>query len=134
MGSAVGYIAPTDPNGAPGIDAFSNNARIVNGAPPQAKLPTGPFVFNYRPRTCHPSLTGAVKTLCLHGQVTHGALPENLNTSASCTSQTCPPLPKKAGPTVTDIYAAGFTYGAADLGVISATGIPQVKRGTALRF
>lgn len=134
MGIVVGYIAPKDPHGPPGLDVFSKNVRIVNGVPPQAKLPKGPFVFNYRPGTCHPSLTGRVKTLCLHGQVTHGALPENQHTSLPCTTQTCPPLPNKAGPMVTDIYAAGFTYGAADEGVVAVTGIPQVKRGSTVRF
>jgi plastocyanin len=97
-------------------------------------VPAGPFVFNYRPKSCHPKLTGAHKVLCLHGQVTHGPLPENQDTSPPCTRQTCPPLTKKPGPMVTDIYAAGFTYGQADLGVVGSTGIPQVKRGTTVRF
>jgi plastocyanin len=72
--------------------------------------------------------------LCLHGQVTHGALPENANTSAPCTKQSCPSLTNKAGPMVSDIYATGFTYGQADQGVVDATGIPRVQRGTTVRF
>jgi plastocyanin len=134
MGIVVGYIAPKDPHGAPGVDVFNDHVRIVNGAPAKARLPKGPFVFNYRPSTCHPSLTGPHKVLCLHGQVTHGSLRENQDTSPACTKQTCPPLTKKAGQMATDIYAAGFTYGQADQGVIGATGIPEVKRGTAVRF
>ena len=39
MGIVVGYIAPKDPHGPPGLDVFSKNTRIVDGVPPQAKLP-----------------------------------------------------------------------------------------------
>jgi plastocyanin len=134
MGIVVGYVAVKDPHGPPGIDVFDDNVKIVNGAPAQARLPKGPFVFNYRPKTCHPSLTGKHKVLCLHGQPTHGALRENLNTSSPCTKQSCPQLTHKMGPMVSDIYSAGFTYGAADFGVVDATGIPRVKRGSPLTF
>ena len=134
MGIVVGYVAPKDPHGPPGLDVFNKNVRIVNGVPAQARLPKGPFAFNYRPKVCHPSLTGEVKTLCLHGQVTHGALPENSDTSPPCTKAACPALTNKVGPMITDIYAAGFTYGQADQGVVDSTGIPRVKRGTAVRF
>jgi plastocyanin len=134
MGIVVAYVAPKDPHGPPGLDPFAKNVRIVNGVPPQALLPKGPFVFHYRPPICHPSLTGRIKTLCLHGQVTHGALRENQDTSPPCTAQRCPVLTNKVGPMVTDIYAAGFTYGVADQGVIDVAGIPRVKRGTTVRF
>jgi plastocyanin len=66
--------------------------------------------------------------------VTHGALPENSNTAAPCTKALCPPLTNKAGPIVSNIYAAGFTYGQADFGVIDTTGIPRVERGKPLTF
>ena len=134
MGIVVGFVAPKDPHGAPGIDVFKDNVKIVNGVPAQAIVPKGPYVFDYKPKVCHPSLTGRTKVLCLHGQVTHGAMPENANTSAPCTKQSCPALPNKAGPTVTDIYAADFTYGQADFNALDKTGIPQVKRGTPVRF
>ncbi|MDQ1694743.1 MAG: hypothetical protein QOJ03_96 [Frankiaceae bacterium] len=134
MGIVVGYIAPKDPHGAPGLDVFDKHTRIVDGYPDTALLPKGPFVFNYRPKVCHPSLTGKTKVLCLRGQVTHGARPESTGTVPPCTKESCPPLTKKVGPMVTDIYAAGFTYGQADLGVVDASGVPQVKRGTTVRF
>jgi hypothetical protein len=134
MGIVVAYVAPKDPHGAPGLDVFDKNVRIENGVAAQANNPSGPFVFNYRPPVCHPSLTGTIKTLCLHGQVTHGALPENSNTAAPCTKALCPPLTNKAGPMVSNIYAAGFTYGQADFGVIDSTGIPRVARGKPLTF
>jgi len=134
MGIVVGFIAPKDPHGPPGVDVFKDNVRIVNGMSDKGIAPKGPFVYNYRPKTCHASLTGRVKTLCLHGQVTHGALPENTNTSAPCTKASCPNITHKTGSTVSDIYAAGFTYGQADFGVIDETGIPQVKRGKPLTF
>jgi plastocyanin len=134
MGIVVGYIAPKDPYGPPGIDVFNKNVRIVNGIADTARVPKGPFVFNYRPPTCHPSLTGKIKVLCLHGQVTHGVKPETTDAVPPCTASSCPPLTKKLGPVVSDIYAAGFTYGQADLGVVDATGIPQVKRGSPVRF
>jgi plastocyanin len=134
MGIVVGYVAPKDPLGAPGIDVFKKNVRIVNGMPAAARVPAGPFVFNYRPKVCHPSLTGKVKVLCLHGQVTHGVKPESTDTVPPCTKAACPALTKKLGPVVTDIYAAGFTYGQADLGVVDATGVPRVQRGKPVRF
>src|SRR4051812_30528547 len=134
MGIVVGYVAPKDPHGPPGLNPFAKDVKIDNGMPAQSIAPKGPFVFNYRPSICHPSLTGPHKVLCLHGQVTHGALPENANTSAPCTKQSCPSLTHKVGPTVTDIYATGFTYGQADQGVVDATGIPQVQRGSTVRF
>jgi plastocyanin len=134
MGIVVAYVAPKDPHGPPGLDPFAKNVHIVNGVPPQALLPKGPFVFHYRPPICHPSLVGAVKTLCLHGQVTHPPYPESMDAVPPCTSQTCPPLTKKAGPMVSDIYMTGFTYGQADQGVIGQTGIPEVKEGSTVRF
>jgi plastocyanin len=135
MGIVVAYVAPKDPHGPPGVDVFDDDVRIVNGAPSSAKLPKGNFVFGYRPRTdCHPSLTGPHKTLCLHGQVTHPARPESEDAVGPCTKRSCPPLTSKDGPMVTDIHAAGFTYGSADLGVIDATGIPRVKKGEPVRF
>ena len=134
MGIVVAFVAPKDPHGAPGLDPFAKNVRIVNGVAAQAHNPAGPFVFNYRPPICHPSLTGTIKTLCLHGQVTHGALPENTNTASPCTKASCPALTNKVGPMVSNIYAAGFTYGQADFGVIDQTGIPRVQRGKPLSF
>jgi plastocyanin len=134
MGIVVGYVAPKDPHGPPGVDVFNDDVRIVDGVPAKARTPKGAWTFGYRPATCHPKLTGAHKVLCLRGQVTHGALKENANTSKPCTNTTCPALTKKTGPSVTDIYAAGFTYGQADLGVIDATGIPTVKQGQQVRF
>jgi len=135
MGIVVGYVAPKDPYGPPGLNPFAKDVKIVNGMPAQAVAPKGPFVFNYRPKVCHPSLVGPEKVLCLHGQVTHGALPENTDTSAPCTKQSCPPLDtSKVGPMVSDIYAAGFTYGQADFGVVGSTGIPRVERGKPLTF
>jgi plastocyanin len=134
MGIVVGYVAPKDPHGAPGVDVFRDNVKIVDGIPVQARTPKGTFAFGYRPGDCHPKLTGPNKVLCLRGQVTHGALAENANTSEPCTSASCPGLTKKTGPEVTDIYAAGFTYGQADFGVIDATGIPTVRKGSEVRF
>jgi len=132
MGIVVGFVAPKDPHGPPGVDVFDDNVKLVNGMPDKAIAPQGPFVFNYRPKVCHPSLTGPNKVLCLHGQVTHGALPENLDTSAPCTKASCPALTHKQGPMISDIYAAGFTYGQADMGVVDASGIPRVQRGKPL--
>jgi hypothetical protein len=134
MGIVVGFVATEDPHGPPGVDVFKDNVRLVNGMPDKAIAPKGPFVFNYRPKLCHPDLTGEVKTLCLHGQVTHGALPENTNTSAPCTKASCPGLTHKTGSMISDIYVAGFTYGEADYGVIDSTGIPTVERGKPLTF
>jgi plastocyanin len=134
MGIVVAYIATKDKHGVPGVDVFDDHPRIVNGVPTGALLPKGPLVFDYRPAACHPNLTGAVKTLCLHGQVTHPARKESEDAVGPCTRSACPPLPKNVGPTVSDIYAVNFTYGQADLGVIDTTGIPQVKRGSTVRF
>jgi plastocyanin len=134
MGIVVAYMAPKDPHGPPGINPFAKNVRIVNGLPTQALMPKGPFVFHYRPPACHPSLVGPVKTLCLHGQITHPPYPESMDAVPPCDAHRCPPLTKKTGQTVSDIYMAGFTYGQADLGVIDSTGIPEVKRGSAVRF
>ena len=134
MGIVVAFVAPKDPHGAPGLDVFDKHVRIVNGEPTGALLPKGPFVFHYRPPACHPSLTGTVKVLCLHGQVTHPERPESGDAVPPCTRGSCPPLPTKVGPAVSDIYAVNFTYGQADLGVIGQSGIPQVKRGSTVRF
>jgi hypothetical protein len=136
MGIVVAYVAPKDPHGPPGLDVFSPNVRIHNGAPVQALRPKGPYVFNYRPPLCHPDLIGrdGYKDLCLHGQITHPAIPESGDTVPGCTNGSCPALPKKAGPFISDIHSVGFTYGQADLGVVSATGIPRVHRGSTLKL
>jgi hypothetical protein len=136
MGIVVGFVAPKDPHGAPGIDVFDKDVRIHNGAPVQARNPKGPYSFNYRPKACHADLIGrdGHRDLCLHGQVTHGAIPESGDASPKCTAASCPDLPKKAGPFVNNIYSAGFTYGQADLGVVGATGVPRVHRGSTVRL
>ena len=128
MGIVMAWVAPKDPHGPEGVDVFEDNVKLDRGVPTTAAPIKG-----WRPRTCKPDLTGAKKTLCLRGQVTHGHLPES-DHFGGCRFGKCPPLPKKNGPMVTDISMQGFTYGLADHGVIGQNGIPRVKKGEPVTF
>lgn len=127
MGIVMAWVAPRDPYGPEGVDVFEDNVKIDPGVPVNAITTPG-----YRKPTCKPDLTGPKKTLCLRGQVTHGHLAE-ASQFGGCEGK-CPPLPKEAGPLVSDISIEGFTYGQADMGVIGATGIPRVKAGQPVTF
>jgi plastocyanin len=128
MGIVMAWIAPKDPHGPPGVDVFDDNVRIDPGVPTQAgRIPGG------RKPTCTNDLTGARKTLCLRGSVTHGHLSE-ASTFGGCPKKGCGRLPKKNGPMVTDIPMPAFTYGPADMGLIGQNGIPRVKLGDSVRF
>jgi plastocyanin len=137
MGIVVAFVAPKDTQKPAGVDVFTDNVAIHPGVAAGAMVPAGKWYFNFTPQKgCRNDLVGrdGQKDLCLRGQVTHGAKPESGNAGEPCTADTCPALPKKDGRLTTDIHAAGFTYGQADLGVIGATGIPLVKVGQPVRF
>ena len=136
MGIVVAYVAQKDPHGKPGVDVFAENVTLDRGVPRAAITPRGPWHYEgFHPGWCTPDLVGkdGSKRLCLRGTVTHGHVRESGNVGG-CGNAACPPLPKKKGRVVTDIVSAAFTYGEADMGVIGATGIPQVKKGDPVRF
>lgn len=128
MGIVMAWVAPDDPHAPSGIDVFEDDVTIDPGVPTTAIHTPG-----WRKPTCKPDLLGPTKTLCLRGQVTHGHLQE-ADSFGGCPFGECPPLPKKEGPLVTDLTIGGFTYGLADMGVIEANGIPQVKAGEPFKF
>lgn len=128
MGIVMAWVAPKDPHGPEGIDVFEDDVRIDPGVPTTAVATPG-----WRKPTCKPDLEGPQKTLCLRGQVTHGHLEESEN-FGGCRFGRCEPLPKEEGPLVSNISIQAFTYGAADMGVIGANGIPRVRKGEPVRF
>jgi hypothetical protein len=85
------------------------------------------------PPSCAPRLTGAGRRLCLRGEVTHGHLAEASN-FGGCPPGACGPIPGRPGPLVTDLVAAGFTYGAADILAVGAAGVPRLRLGRPARF
>jgi plastocyanin len=127
MGIVMAWVAPKDPHGPEGVDVFKDDVKIDPGVPIQAG-----HVPGWRRPSCTNDLTGKDKTLCLRGSVTHGHLPE-AGHFGGCGAG-CPKLPKKDGPMITDIAMPAFTYGPADMGVLEANGVPQVKVGEPLRF
>ncbi len=127
MGIVVALVAPkaterTDAlHGGPGVDPFDPNVTIDPGLPTLAKGTAGWNV---------PSCTPGSTRLCLRGQVTHDHMAEATNHGGP----EGPPIPAQPGQKVTELVSVGFTYGAADLGVIGATGIPQLEVGKPVRL
>ena len=121
MGIVMTWVAPGDTSG---VDPFAPGVNFTRGYPVGAKVPTG------QTADCVPSATN----ICLLGQVTHTRYQENKNHGPCTATNTCPPITDKKGPALQEIDMGGFTYGAADLGVIGQTGIPQVKKNSPLKF
>jgi hypothetical protein len=143
MGIVVAYVATTDPHGPAGVDVFDDDVNIVDGIPTTSLAPEGAWLARpdgsdgFRPGECTPDLEGigGTKTLCLRGQVTHGAVDESGNGRLDpCAGGACPPLPTNDGPLVSEIRSVAFRYGEADMGIINATGIPRVKKGEPVRL
>jgi plastocyanin len=123
MGIVMAFVAPKDPHGPPGVDVFDDHVKLDARVPSNA-VPVPGWAFQ---PSCHASLTGSNKVLCLRGQITHGHLPEASNFGGCNTPQSCVPLTKKVGSLVSRITIQNFTYGVADLGVVGQMGIPAVK-------
>ncbi|HYI44518.1 MAG TPA: hypothetical protein VE174_03530 [Actinomycetota bacterium] len=129
MGIVMAWVAPKDPHGDPGVDVFDDNVKLDARAPVGTMHPKGiPYETG-----CKPQLTGANKTLCLRGQITHGAMRE-AQFFGGCGKDDCMALPKKDGQLMSDIPMPGFTYGPADISMIYENGVPLVKRGDTVRF
>jgi plastocyanin len=120
MGIVMTWVVPGDTSG---IDVFDPNTTIEHGFPDNIVLPEG------LEATCTPSATN----LCTRGQVTRPSERARQNHS-KCPPQGCAPLPEQTGQLVDHITIQGFNYGVADLGVVQAAGIPQVKLGEPVRF
>ena len=134
MGIVVAYVAPKAEeeargldatHGGPGLDVFQPGVELDIGLPTLAKKTPGWDV-----PSCTPSLTGSTKRLCLRGQVTHAHMEEASLHGGPEGSE----IPAGPGPVMSELYSVGFTYGAADLGVISATGLPRLEVGKPVRF
>ncbi|MDQ1438908.1 MAG: hypothetical protein QOK43_2537 [Acidimicrobiaceae bacterium] len=121
MGIVMTWVAPGDTSG---IDPFNPATKIVDGYSTKAKNPAG-FTA-----TCTPSAT----TLCTRGQITHTRYQENVNHGPCTALNNCPALTTKKGQALSEIDMGGFTYGAADLGVVAVNGLPQVKKASPLKF
>jgi hypothetical protein len=136
MGIVVAYVATDDPIEPAGVDVFAPDVEVVDGIPTTALTPPGNWLDGWTPPSCTPDLEGldGMKTLCLRGQVTHGAVPESANGGDPCGEAGCKPLTDKAGPVVSEIRSVGFTYGEADMGVIETTGLPTLERDKPARF
>lgn len=124
MGIVMTWVNPGDTSG---VDVFSPNTVLHPGFPTTAPLPEGVTA------TCSPGFDAATgkTTLCLRGTVTHGHI-ETSGNHGLCLG--CRDLTSKVGPLLTDIPIEGFTYGPADLGIVGAAGIPQVKVGQKVTF
>jgi hypothetical protein len=132
MGIVVALVAPKETeredalHGGPGVDVFDPSGVTLDpGLPSMAKGTTGWDV-----PSCTPKPTGAGKRLCLRGQVTHDHMVEATNHGGPEGA----PLPATPGPVVNELVSVGFTYGAADLGVIGTTGIPRLMVNQPARF
>jgi hypothetical protein len=138
MGILNLHVAVDDPHDPPGVDVFDDDVVIDRGLSSLAHVPEGPYdpLTGWRPEGCTPDLTGesGQKRLCLRGQPSHGQLPESGNFSGGCPPEGCPDLDAPDGELTSDIVSVGFAYGNADLGAISALGIPLVKKGEPLRM
>jgi plastocyanin len=131
MGIVMAWLAPT---GTPGLDPFSPAVHIEEGLNTRALYP--PTTPGYTlPGANLPACTPSDTTLCVRGQATHSRIPTSGDHWA-CQYNACPNIARGArdGQLVTDIHLAGFTFGEADFGVIPATGIPLVKKGTPVTF
>ena len=136
MGIVMAWVAPDDPYGPEGIDVFDDNVTLDRGYAKGMLIPKGPYdpKNGFRPQSCTPDFTGTQKRLCLRGQPSHGPMEESGNHSGGCQGRECAPLPEKLGQVTDKIVSAGFTYGAADFGVIGSQGIPQLRKGVPARF
>ena len=130
MGIVMAWVAPGDTSG---VDPFDPNVTFnkrADGTDGNAYPTTAAYPDGHVTPDCAPSDTN----ICVKGQVTHGQMPENANHGSCDINSTCQGLTDKVGPLVDRIDMVGFTYGVADFGVINQTGIPQVKKDTALLF
>ncbi|MEA2475560.1 MAG: hypothetical protein QOE06_3475 [Thermoleophilaceae bacterium] len=113
MGIVVSLFVPNGQDGkpqAPGVDPFTAPLDSSEGCQSgglRAKTPT----------------------LCDHGIVTHGHLPENDNYGGPDGKWDA-----KGGSPTSEVGIADFLYEPGDLSTISMTGVPAVKLGTNLRF
>ena len=137
MGIVVALVAPKGVekedalHRGRGVDVFTDPVTIDPGYSDIAVATPGP-VFP----TCHPNLdanAGPLR-LCLRGQVTHTHLAE-ASSFGGCGGQPCQSLTTKVSDQVVDqIVSLGFTFGNADFGLISQTGIPRVQKGRPVTF
>lgn len=113
MGIAIALLAPDLPNGKP-------TAKGVN-----------PFkVRADRSKRCRSGgLTASRPTLCDHGVITHGHLPE-----AEEYGHPGGKWDAETGPSTTQVTMADFQYFPGDLSHTSTSGVPTVKLGTDLTF
>jgi hypothetical protein len=141
MGIVMAWIATEGTHGEPTVDVFDDAVELDRGIATSAMVPEGPYdgKTGWRPHDCEMDLVGAdgVKRLCMRGGPTHEHLEESSNFSGGsrgCDDGRCPDLPDVDGEVTNEIVSAGFTYGTADMGAISALGIPLLKKGEPARF
>lgn len=134
MGIVVAFVSVKDKQKPAGVDVFTDRVRLDRGISTKVLTPPGPWTpQGWKPKSCTPNLTAAVKTLCLRGGVTHGPVKES-GFYGGCPKGGCPKIPTVKGRRVSELVAAGFTYGEADLGVLAQMGVPQLTLGTPTRF
>ena len=119
---------PNDPRKPAGVDVFTDKVKLDRGCPNDPDTARSLDAEGWRPKACTPNLTGAHKTLCLRGGVTHGPVAGERSTTAAA-RQVPGAAEGEAAREITDVTVGGFTYGLADLGVVGLNGIPRVKAG-----
>jgi hypothetical protein len=143
MGIVMAWVATEGTHGEPTVDVFEDDVIFDHGAASSVLLPEGPYdpATGWRPERCDMDLSGesGPKRLCLRGGPTHGHLEESGNFSGGsrgCDDGRCPEIATEApdGRITDEIVSVGFTYGNADMGTISALGIPLLKKGEPARF
>ncbi len=116
MGIAVAYVHPySDAEEFYGLDPFDPGTEIVDDIPAAE---------------CHPTLAANPDRLCTRGLITRGETPGGDRKGGA----NARPWESADGPVTQDISIAGFLYLPGDLGSVSLTGVPQVRRDEPVTF
>lgn len=138
MGIVMSWMAPKDDD-TPwlGLDPFAPGVEIDEGVlehPDVVQPPTVPGYelpgSDFGDGVCTPGAT----TICVRGSATHTR--NETSADHDTCGNTCQKIAELApdGPLMTNIPIGGFSYGPAELGVVSAFGVPTVKVNEPLTF
>jgi hypothetical protein len=130
MSIVMTWLAPGDEVGVDLYDeGITPHLGVNRGVPQPEEAYTGALPGSQF-GDCDPAVS-----FCVRGQVTHPHY-EASGDHRMCPANGCDPIPLVApdGALVTDIPIGGFTYGPADMGVVSLSGVPMVKVNSPVTF
>jgi plastocyanin len=134
MGIVMTWMVPATDIGGQflGVDPFDPSVEIHEGYNADVVQP-GTIPGYQLPGTEHGACSNTATRLCVRGQMTHARIPTS-GDHWGCAN--CAPIARNAvdGQVMSDIAIGGFGYGAADIGVIGAAGIPIVPLGETVTF